>query len=46
MLKSIPLFMVNNSRILVIKNATFSGYYLCMNLNIQGEIFKSALVYL
>ena len=46
MLKSIRLFRVNNSRILMIKNVIFSGYYLYMNLNIQGEIFKSGLVYL
>ena len=45
MLKSIPLFSVNDSRILTIKNAKCSGYYLHMNL-IQGEIFKSALVLL
>ena len=45
MLKSIPLFSVNNSSVLMIKNAKFSGYYLYMNLNIECEIFKSALVF-
>ena len=28
---------VNNSRILTIKNAKFSGYYLYINLNILGD---------
>ena len=43
MLKNIPLFWINNSKIHMIKNAKFLGYNLYMNLNIQGEIFKSAL---
>ena len=46
MLKSIPLFRINNSRILMNKNAKFSRYLFDMSLNIQGENFKSALVYL
>ena len=46
MLRLIPLFKVNNTRILMIKSAKFSRYYLNMNLNKHGEIFKSALVYL
>ena len=34
-LKKIPTSWVNNSRILSIKNANFSGYCLYMNLNLQ-----------
>ena len=41
--KNLETLRVNNSRIIMIKNATFSGYYLSMNLNIWGD-FKSALV--
>ena len=33
--KKIPTSWVNNSRILSIKNANFSGYCLYMNLNLQ-----------
>ena len=36
-LRKIQTLRVNNSRILTIKNAKFSGYYFYMNLNIQGD---------
>ena len=33
----IQTLRVNNSRIVTIKNAKFSGYYVCMNLNIWED---------
>ena len=36
-LRKIQTLRVNNSRILTIKNAKFSGHYFCMNLNIWGD---------
>ena len=37
LLFSIQTLRVNNSRILTIMNAKFSGYYFYMNLNIWGD---------
>ena len=37
LLRKIQTLRVNNSRILPIKNAKFSGYYFYMNLDIWGE---------
>ena len=36
-LRKIQILWVNNSRILMIKNAKFSEYYFYMNLNILGD---------
>ena len=36
-MRKIQILRVNNSRILRIKNAKFSGYYFSMNLNIWGD---------
>ena len=44
-LRKIQTLWVNNSRILRIKNAKFSGFCFYMNTNVR-EIFKPALVYL
>ena len=36
-LRKIKTSRVNNSKIVTIKNAKFSGYYFYMNLNIWGD---------
>ena len=42
MLKSSLLLRLSNSRILKLKNAKFSGYYLFMNKNMGGD-FKTCI---
>ena len=43
-LRNLQISQANNSRILRIVNAKFSGY--CFYMNTNREVFKSALVYL
>ena len=45
-LRKMQTSRVNNSRVLIIKNAKLSGYCFYMNPKIYYEIFKSALVHL